>query len=253
MSLNPKLAEWAGQRVWLVGASTGIGAALARELTRRDARVAATARSARSLNTLGVACVAPADVTDRATLAAAHEQALAALGDIDCVFVNAGSHRPMRAWDFDAADAEALVRVNLIGALNTLALVAPRFAERGAGRIVVTASVAGYGGLPTSLVYGATNAALINLAETLYLDLAPRGVAVHVINPGFVKTPLTDLNPFEMPALIDSDTAARDILAGVARGEFETHFPKRFTRFLQCLNRLPYRWYFPLIHRLTGL
>lgn len=255
MSLNPKLADWRGQRVWLIGASSGIGEATARLLMQRGARVALTSRNRDALNALGGgrAHIAVADVTDRAQLKIAFDDVCARLGGIDIALVNAGTHRPVRAWDLDAAAAEKLVQVNLVGAMNATALVAPYFAERGAGRIAITASVAGYGGLPTGLVYGATKAALINFAETLYLDLAPRGVAVHLINPGFVKTPLTDLNAFKMPALISADEAARDILAGIERGAFEIHFPKRFTRTLKFLNLLPYRYYFPLVHRITGL
>lgn len=253
MSLNPKLPEWRGQRVWLIGASSGIGEALAKRLVSLGARVAATSRNAATLEKLGAAYTLPADVTDRASLATAFDAARILLGDIDVAFVNAGTHLPMRAWALDAEAAEALVRTNLIGAINTCALLAPYFAARGGGRIVLTASVAGYGGLPTGLIYGATKAALINFAETLYLDLAPRGVAVHLVNPGFVKTPLTDRNDFKMPALISAEEAARAILDGVAAGEFETHFPKRFTRVLKALQALPYRLYFPLVHRITGL
>ena len=255
MSLNPKLADWHGQRVWLIGASSGIGEATARLLMQRGARVALTSRSRDALTALadGNAQVAVADVTDRASLQAAFDGVRAAFGEIDVALINAGTHRPVRAWELDAAAAEQLVRVNLVGAMNAAALLAPYFAQRGSGRLALTASVAGYGGLPSGLVYGATKAALINFAETLYLDLAPRGVAVHLINPGFVKTPLTDLNDFRMPALIEADEAAREILAGIERGEFEIHFPKRFTRMLKMLKLLPYRAYFPLVHRITGL
>ena len=253
MSLNPKLIDWRGQRVWLIGASSGIGEALAQRLIYLGARVAVTSRNVDALGALDAAYVAPADVTDRASLAAAFDAVKAALGGLDVVFVNAGTHQPVRAWELDAAAAEKLVQVNLTGAMNAVALVAPWFAERGSGRIALTASVAGYGGLPTGLVYGATKAALINFAETLYLDLAPKGVSVHLVNPGFVKTPLTDKNEFKMPALIPATEAAQAILDGMAAGEFETHFPKRFTRMLKVLNLLPYRLYFPLVHRLTGL
>jgi NAD(P)-dependent dehydrogenase (short-subunit alcohol dehydrogenase family) len=201
----------------------------------------------------GNAQVAVADVTDRASLKRAFGEVRTAFGEIDVAIINAGTHQPVRAWELDAEAAEKLVQVNLVGAINAAALLAPYFAQRSGGRIALTASVAGYGGLPTGLVYGATKAALINFTETLYLDLAPRGVAVHLINPGFVKTPLTDLNDFKMPALIEADEAAREILAGIARGEFEIHFPKRFTRALKWLNLLPYRAYFPLVHRITGL
>ena len=255
MSLNPKLADWHGQRVWLIGASSGIGEATAKLLMQRGARVALSSRNRDALTALagGSAQVAVADVTDRASLQAAFDDVRAAFGDIDVALINAGTHRPVRAWELDAAAAEQLVRVNLVGAMNAAALLAPYFAQRGSGRLAVTASVAGYGGLPSGLVYGATKAALINFAETLYLDLAPRGVAVHLINPGFVKTPLTDLNDFRMPALIEADEAAREILAGIEAGEFEIHFPRRFTRLLKVLNLLPYRAYFPLVHRITGL
>jgi short-subunit dehydrogenase len=255
MSLNPKLADWRGQRVWLIGASSGIGEATARLLVQRGARVALTSRNRDALEALGggQAHIAVADVTDRASLAAAFDDVRARLGGIDVALVNAGTHRPVRAWELDAAAAEKLVQVNLVGTINATALLAPYFAERRAGRLAITASVAGYGGLPTGLVYGATKAALINFAETLYLDLAPKGVAVHLINPGFVKTPLTDLNDFNMPALISADEAAREILAGIEHGAFEIHFPRRFTRVLKLLRLLPYRLYFPLIHRATGL
>ena len=255
MSLNPKLENWRGLRVWLIGASSGIGEATAKALMQRGARLALSSRNRGALTALadGRAQVAVADVTDRASLAAAFDEVRAALGDIDLAIVNAGTHRPVRAWDLDAEAAEQLVQVNLVGAINASALLAPYFAARGSGRLAITASVAGYGGLPTGLVYGATKAALINFAETLYLDLAPKGVAVHLINPGFVKTPLTDLNEFSMPALISSEEAAEEILAGIERGEFEIHFPKRFTRSLKLLKLLPYRWYFPLVHRITGL
>ena len=255
MSLNPKLSDWNGTRVWLIGASSGIGEAIARLLMQRGARVALTSRKRDALTALAgaEAQVAVADVTDRASLQAAFDAVCRGLGGIDVAIVNAGTHLPMRAWALDAQAAEKLVQVNLVGAINATALLAPYFSQRGSGRIALTASVAGYGGLPSGLVYGATKAALINFTETLYLDLAPRGVAVHLINPGFVKTPLTDLNDFKMPALIEADEAAREILAGIEYGEFEIHFPKRFTRLMKWLNLLPYRAYFPLVHRITGL
>jgi NAD(P)-dependent dehydrogenase (short-subunit alcohol dehydrogenase family) len=255
MSLNPRLRDWQGLRVWLIGASSGIGKATAEALLQEGARVALTSRNEAALQAMSGpdAPVAVADVTDRDSLQAAFDQVLASLGGIDLAILNAGTHRPVRAWELDAASAEQLVRVNLLGAINATALLVPYFIDRGQGRLAITASVAGYGGLPTGLVYGATKAALINFAETLYLDLAPRGVAVHLINPGFVKTPLTDRNEFQMPALISSEEAAREILAGMERGEFEIHFPRRFTRVMKLLRMLPYAGYFTLVHRFTGL
>jgi short-subunit dehydrogenase len=143
--------------------------------------------------------------------------------------------------------------VNYIGALNVLAAVLPGFVARGAGHVSLTASVAGFRGLPQSLAYGPTKAALTNLAEVLYADLHKRGIGVSVIQPGFVDTPLTAQNGFKMPALITPAQAAQAMLAGWAEGEFEIHFPRRFTLMMKMLRLLPYRLYFPAIHRFTGL
>ena len=257
MALNRRIEDWKGRRVWLVGASSGIGAALATLLLERGARVALTSRSRDALDALvaghGDALVLPADVTDADGLAAAHAQILAAWGGVDLAIFNAGTHESMRAWELDLAKAKTLIDTNLKGVLNGLAAALPDMLAQKSGAVAVVASVAGYAGLPTSLVYGATKAALINLAETLYLDLAPKGLGVHLICPGFVATPLTAKNEFAMPALIPATQAAHEIVAGLERGEFEIHFPKRFTRLVKLLRLLPYRWYFWLVHKGTRL
>lgn len=257
MALNARIDDWTGRRVWMVGASTGIGAALARLLLARGARVALSSRSREALDALAAgsanALVVPADVTSAGELAAAHAQILAAWGGVDLAVFNAGTHIRMRAWELDLGMAGGLVDTNLMGVINGLAATLPDMLVKKAGAVAVVASVAGYSGLPTSLIYGATKAALINLTETLYLDLAPRGLGVHLICPGFVATPLTAKNPFAMPALISADEAAREIVAGLESGEFEIHFPKRFTWLVKLLRLLPYRWYFWLVHKGTGL
>ena len=258
MSLNRPLRNWSGARVWIVGASSGIGAAVARALLAQGARVAISARSAPELERMaalhGDAAIAlPFDVTDAAAAASALQRIVMAWGGVDFVLLCAGTHQPARAWEFDAGAARRLVDVNLNGVLNCLPPVVQQMLRQQSGAIGIVSSVAGYGGLPTALVYGATKAALINLAETLYLDLSPRGIGVFLVNPGFVKTPLTDRNRFHMPALIGADEAAREILAGLARGRFEIHFPSRFTRWLKLLQLLPYRLYFALVRRGTGL
>lgn len=258
MSLNPPLRDWRGVRVWIIGASSGIGAAVGQSLLARGARVALSARSRPQLERAAAlhgddGLALPLDVTDAAAVGPALRRLVAAWGGIDFVLLCAGSHQPARAWEFDADAARRLVDVNLNGVLNCLPAVVQQLLRQQSGGIAIVSSVAGYGGLPTSLVYGATKAALINLTETLYLDLAPRGIGVYLINPGFVKTPLTDRNTFRMPALISADEAAAEILAGLARGRFEIHFPRRFTRWLKLLRLLPYRWYFALVHKATGL
>ncbi|MDP1672666.1 MAG: SDR family NAD(P)-dependent oxidoreductase [Burkholderiales bacterium] len=258
MSLNPPLRDWNGKRVWIVGASSGIGAAVARALLEQGARVALSARSAPELERIAVphgdaAIALPLDVTDVAAAAAVLERIVVAWGGVDFVLLCAGTHQPVRAWNLDAAVAHRLVDVNINGVFNCLVPVLRQLQQQRKGAVGIVSSVAGYGGLPTALVYGATKAALINLAETLYLDLAPRGIGVFLINPGFVKTPLTDRNTFRMPALISAEEAAQAILAGLGRGEFEIHFPRRFTLWLKLLQLLPYRIYFALVRRGTGL
>lgn len=259
MPLNEPIKDWKAKRVWVIGASSGIGAALAHALIGRGARVALSARSAQALAEVAATGAAgqtlqlPLDVTDPEQLATAFDRINTTWSGLDLAVLLAGSHQPVRAWELDAGQARSLVETNLVGALNASALLAPAFCRSGRGAIAVVSSVAGYGGLPNSLVYGATKAALINFTETLFLDLRPRGVSVFLVNPGFVKTPLTDKNEFKMPALIPAQTAAEEMIAGFEHGQFEIHFPKRFTLWLKLLRLLPYRIYFALVHRMTGL
>ena len=250
--MNPRITDWSGRRVWLLGASAGIGAALASALTGRGARLALSARSAEKLAALNIdaAVLLPCDVTDRAALQAARDALLTRWGGIDLVIYLAGDYVPMRANNFDLAVAERLMQVNFGGAMKLADCVLPDL--QAGGGIAFVASVAGYRGLPKALAYGPGKAALIHFAECLHLDLAPRGIGVWLINPGFVATRLTARNDFTMPALITPEQAATAILAGLARGRFEIHFPKRFTCLMQWLARMPYGLYFPLIRRLTG-
>jgi NAD(P)-dependent dehydrogenase (short-subunit alcohol dehydrogenase family) len=252
MSGNPKLKQWEGKRVWLVGASSGIGAATARELAARGARLALSARRATKLRAQAIpgALILPCDATDVASLAAARAELLAAWGGVDLVIYLAGDYVPMGADDFDLAVAERVVTVNFTAVMRLASLVLPDL--RPGGGIAFVASVAGYRGLPKALCYGPGKAALIHFAECLHLDLAPRGIGVWVINPGFVETPLTAQNDFTMPALLTPEQAALALVDGLGAGRFEIHFPKRFTRVLKLLAHLPYAWSFPLIRRMTG-
>ncbi|MDL2357362.1 MAG: SDR family NAD(P)-dependent oxidoreductase [Pseudomonadota bacterium] len=255
--MNPRIDDWAGKRVWMIGASTGIGAAAAQQLLLRGAKVALSARNAEAIeraaavsrNALG----APLDVTDHASVLRARDKIVDAWGGIDLVLVLAGGYNEMRADGFDLAAANAMIDLNLRGVFNCLDAVLPLLLAQGAGGIGIVASVAGYGGLPKALVYGPTKAALINLSESLYLDLRPRGIAVYQVNPGFVDTPLTAQNDFKMPALMSAAAAAAALIDGIARGQFHIHFPKRFTNCLRLARLLPYRAYFWLIHKVTGL
>ena len=259
MTFNPPIVDWSARRCWIVGASTGIGAALAERLAARGACVALSARRREPLAEMAQrfgernALVLPLDIRDAKAMAGAAQAIVSAWRGIDLVVFMAGDYRAMRAWELDLEAARAMVETNLMGVFNGLAAVIPQMIRQEAGHMALVSSVAGYRGLPKSLVYGPTKAALINLAETLYLDLQPRGIGVSVVNPGFVKTPLTAQNDFKMPALISADEAAKEIVAGLERGDFETHFPRRFTRVMRLMRLLPYQLYFPSIRRMTGL
>ena len=255
MPLNPRIRSWPGQRVWVIGASYGIGAALARRLINDGARVAMSARSRDLLDAIAEntdALVEVLDITDAGSVTAAARRIVDAWGGIDLALIVAGTHIEMRAETFDLTRARRLVDVNVGGVLNCLDAVLPTLRAQGRGGVGIVASVAGYRGLPKSLIYGPTKAALINLAESLYIDLAPKGIGVYLINPGFVDTPLTQRNDFKMPALIPADEAARLTLEGIADGEFEIHYPKRFTNVLRLLRALPYAAYFAAVRRFTG-
>ena len=260
MSLNPPLRDWQGRRAWLIGASSGIGRATAAALHARGARVIVSARSQAALQAFvaehpGSAAVAM-DTAEPADVQAAAAQVLAG-GAPDLVCYCAGTYRDMRATDFDLAVMLRHGQVNYTGMLHVLAAVLPAMvlsAKAGRpGHVSMISSVAGFRGLPKSLAYGPTKAALLHLGEVLYLDLQPRGIGVSVVTPGFVATPLTAQNDFAMPALLTPEQAADAMLQGWARGEFLIDFPKRFTRVLRVLRLLPYRLYFPLVRRLTGL
>jgi len=264
MSFNPPLQQWAGKAVWVVGASSGIGRAVASALHAQGATVFVSARNAQALADWVVqhpgvdaqgqprAVALPLDVTDVAELRAAAQQ-IEARQPLDFVLYCAGYYKAQRATDYDLQEMLAHQRVNYLGALYLLDAVLPALRARGRGHLSLVSSVAGFRGLPQSLAYGPTKAALINLAETLYLDLQPLGLGVSVVNPGFVETPLTAQNSFKMPALISPEQAAQAMLAGWAQGDFEIHYPKRFTRWLKLLRLLPYRLYFPLVRKFTGL
>ncbi len=255
--MNPRIENWLGRRVWIIGASSGIGAALARALHERGAKLALSARTIDALRLVVVddvsALIHPFDITHANEVRLAHDAILEKWGGIDLILVVAGMYQKMRADEFDLKLAKQLVETNLNGPLNCLAAALPTLLRQGGGGIGIVASVAGLSGLPQALIYGPTKAALINLCESLYLDLHAKSIAVYLINPGFVATPLTAKNDFSMPALISAETAAQQIVRGIERGEFHIHFPRRFTNGVRVLRLLPYRLYFWLIHKVTGL
>jgi NAD(P)-dependent dehydrogenase (short-subunit alcohol dehydrogenase family) len=256
MSYNPPFTDWHGKSVWLVGASSGIGRATAHALHAQGAKVFVSARNQAALDVFAAehpgAVALALDAGDAASVKAAAQAVLGA-GPLDLVLYCAGYYKEMRATEFDMKVMLQHQQVNYVGALYVLDAVLPHFVKRQAGHISLVSSVAGYRGLPKSLAYGPTKAALINLAETLYVDLQDSHVGVSLICPGFVETPLTAGNQFSMPGLIKPEQAAAEILRGWQRGAFEIHFPKRFTLWMKALSLLPGALYFPVIRKVTGL
>ncbi|WP_156863141.1 SDR family NAD(P)-dependent oxidoreductase [Casimicrobium huifangae] len=249
-SPNRRRADWQGQRVWLIGASSGIGAALAAQLMARGASVALSARNVEALQRVadgasagsnGRALVLPFDATQQGQWAGAHGKLNVAWGGVDVVVFCAGAYAPMRAWEIDDRQMSQIVDVNLRSVYHGLERVIPDLRAGGTGALVLVASVAGLMGLPNATVYGPTKAALINLAELLHSDLRGDGVDVYLVNPGFVQTPLTAKNEFPMPAIQTPEQAAQAIMRGLAAGRFSIHFPKRFTGWLYLLRHLPDR------------
>jgi short-subunit dehydrogenase len=256
MRFNPALTDWHGKTVWLVGASSGIGRATAHALHAAGAKVFVSARNRQALDYFAAghrgAIALPLDAGDAAAVKDA-AQTILANGPLDLVMYCAGYYKEMRATEFSLSEMLMHQQVNYVGTLHVLDAVLPHFIARKAGHISLVSSVAGYRGLPKSLAYGPTKAALINLAETLYVDLQDRHVGVSLVCPGFVDTPLTAQNEFTMPGLISPEQAAAEILKGWRQGEFEIHFPKRFTLWMKALALLPNALYFPVIRKFTGL
>jgi len=241
--------------IWITGASTGLGRELAAQYAREGHKVCISARGAEGLETLrtevGQNIVPiPLDITDPAGVQTAFDQIVGAVGVPDLCVFNAGTHLRDSALSIDPQHHERIMKINYLGTVNCLSSVIPACVERGSGHIAVVSSVAGYRGLPYAAAYGASKAALINLCESLQPELAAAGVRLSVVNPGFVRTPLTDKNEFPMPFLMEVEDAASSMRQGLASGRFEVTFPKRFTWLLKMFRLLPIAVYLRMTRNL---
>ncbi|OYY21836.1 MAG: short-chain dehydrogenase [Polynucleobacter sp. 24-46-87] len=251
--------SFVNQRIWIVGASSGIGEACTNAFIKAGAKVALSSRRVERLDALaqsadpGQALVLPLDVTQQGQLIASYQHILEAWGGLDLLLFVSGVYTPLRADNFDFEVAQQTIDANLLGPMRAVGAVLPNMLETHSGHIAIVGSVAGYSGLPKALAYGPSKAGIINFCETLYYDLLPQGVSVHMISPGFVATEATAQNDFEMPALITADEAAKEILGGIQAGEFDIHFPKRFSGFLKFLRILPYPLYFWIVRRFVKI
>jgi len=236
-----------GRRYWIVGASEGLGRAVAERMSRRGAALVLSARGRERLEEValalpGEAQVVPLDIRDRHAV----ETAAAGIGEIDGLVFLAGVYWPMRAREWDGERVEAMFDVNLTGAARVLGAVVPGFATRGRGHVVIVGSLSGFRGLPRAIGYGASKAGLMHLAENLRAEFHRSGIAVQLINPGFIRTRLTDKNDFAMPFIMSPEDAAAQVMAAIDSGRFQTNFPRAFSWLFRAAQFLPAPLYFRL-------
>lgn len=242
---------------WITGGSTGIGREVALLLAQKGVTVAISARSSDKLDEVALRHASihpyPLDVTNREEVAAAARRIAAEHGPIDLALLNAGVFQPMNPERFSAKMIEDALAVNFTGAVNALEPLVPEMLSRGSGHVALMASVAGYRGLPRGAAYAPSKAAVISLAECLHQDISGRGVTVSVINPGYVDTPMTKKNTFPMPFMIGPEDAARRIVAGLERGQYEIAFPWPIVLLTKFGERVPNSLYFLIMRWFGGL
>lgn len=245
------------KKIWLIGATEGIGRALALELGKdKNNFLILSGRNNDRLVELSKnfddTLLMPLDVTNKQSVISAWEEIKNKATTIDTVIYCAGYYKPMSAINMEIDEIETMIDVNLTGAMRSLSCVIPEFVDKKKGHIVLIGSVAGYRGLPNSLGYGSSKAGLIHMAENLKCDLSEHGIKVQVINPGFVKTRLTDLNKFKMPSIMTPEDAAKCIVSNMNKNAFESRFPFLLGNLLKLMGNLPYWLYFFLSRRIKG-
>ena len=236
------------KKIWLIGASEGIGRALAIELSKKGYFLYLSARNRERLDELkkelaNKCSPIPLDVSDIKSIKKAYEQ-IKNDGGIDTLIYGAGIYKPMSAANIDIKICEQMVDINLTGAIRILSNVIPDFIRNKNGHIALIGSVASYIGLPNSFGYGCGKAGLLHLAENLKCDLKDKNIKIQIINPGFVKTRLTDMNDFYMPSIISSEEAANYIVKILHSNKFDSRFPFLFPNFIKIISNLPYFLYF---------
>ena len=246
------------KKIWITGASSGIGKAVAIKFAKEGWQVVASARTEKLLNDLSQLnnniYPYPLDVTDKNRCKDVFKEILSKFQNIDICFFCTGTWDPNKEKDIDMDQIEKTINVNFFGTLNCIKTVEEYFKNKKSGQISIVSSIAGYRGLPNSSGYGPSKAALNNLAESLYFDFGRHNVNVSIVSPGFIKTPMTDKNNFKMPFLKTAEFAADKIYKELINNKnFEIHFPKELTFILKIFRILPYKLYFYLVKKLTKL
>jgi short-subunit dehydrogenase len=239
------MRDFRGKRYWLVGASEGLGLALAQKLSAAGAEVILSARTEDSLKAAvatlsGPATILPLDVGDSSSVAAAAAQ----LPDLDGMVFLAGVYWPMRAQDWDAKAAEAMANINFTGCIRVVGAALPAMVAKNRGHVVITGSLSGFRGLPGAIGYAASKAGTMVLAESLYADLRKSGITVQLANPGFIRTRLTAKNDFTMPFIMEPGAAAEIMFRHMQSGRFKVSFPTVFSWLFRGGNFLPDALYY---------
>jgi len=243
------------KKIWITGASSGIGKAVAEKFAAEGWKVAVSARRKELLQDMAKdqnISSFPLDVTDRSQINNVFENILKEFGNIDVCLFSSGTYEPKDEQNIDPDKIKNVINVNFLGVIDCVKTVEEYFKNKKTGHISIVSSIAGYRGLPNSSGYGPSKAALTNFCESIYFDFKKFGVRVSVISPGFIKTPLTDKNEFPMPFLKTVDYAANQIFNGLVKSNaFEIHFPKGLTLTLKFLRILPYKLYLFLVDKLV--
>jgi short-subunit dehydrogenase len=239
------MRDFTGKRYWLVGASEGLGLALAQKLSAAGAELILSARNQDALQKAiaslpGMATALPVDVGSTESV----EAAAAQLGDLDGMVFLAGVYWPMRAQDWDAKAAEAMANINFTGCIRAVGAALPGMVAKNRGHVVITGSLSGFRGLPGAIGYAASKAGTMVLAESLYADLRKTGVSVQLANPGFIRTRLTAKNDFTMPFIMDPEAAADIMFRHMQSGRFKISFPTVFSWLFRGGNFLPDALYY---------
>ncbi len=242
------MTDWTGKRYWLIGASAGLGAALARKMSAAGIDLVLSARSEDDLNDLagtlvGKAQVVPLDVTDTDMIAEAVEE----VGEVDGVVFLAGVYWPFGADEWDAEKANLMADVNFTGAMRCMGAIVPRFVERDRGHVVLTGSLTGFRGLPNSVAYTASKAGVMSMAECMRCDLRQTGVKVQLVTPGFIRTRLTDKNDFKMPQIMEPEKAAEIVFTHMGTSKFQRAFPRPLSWALRAGQFLPESLYYRIM------
>jgi short-subunit dehydrogenase len=244
--------------IWITGGSTGIGKALAIKFANEGWNVAISARRENLLREISDnhenINSFPLDVTNKDKCNEVFNNIKNQFENIDICFFSTGTWNPKKEKDIDVEQIEDVFKVNFFGTLNSIKSVEKYFKEKKSGTITIVSSIAGYRGLPNSTGYGPSKSALNNLAESLYFDFKRSNVRICLVSPGFIKTPMTDKNKFKMPFIKSAEFAANKIYKGLVKSNnFEITFPKELTLIMKIFKILPYKIYFYLLSKSTGM